>query len=129
MNLRCAECAHDLKEAAGQKLREEFGGIQITKRNKVLLRLFLLFIIGVPGLAAAVMALGVATDLWGADVFLYLVLLAFLSAPGIMIFNYRIALLRRRCACGKADYRFIGMLGRSYCYSCASCGRPLRIRD
>jgi hypothetical protein len=75
------------------------------------------------------MGAGVALKLWGADVFLYLVVFAFLSAPGIMIFNYQIASLRRQCACGRPDYRFLGMLGRSYCYRCDSCGRLLRIRD
>lgn len=129
MKLTCTACGRDLRETAGQRLREEFGGIQITKRNRLMIRLFLLFILGVPILAAAVMGAGVALELWGADVFLYLVVFAFLSAPGIMMFNYQIASLRRQCACGTPDYRFLGMLGRSYCYACATCGRLLRIRD
>jgi hypothetical protein len=31
--------------------------------------------------------------------------------------------------CGEPDYVFLGMLGRSYCYRCSSCGRLLRLRD
>ena len=129
MNLNCTECGADLKEAAAQKLRDEFGQVEISRQNRRMIRRFFLFILGVPLLAAAVMGTGVVLGLWGAEVFLYLVMLAFLSAPAIMRFNYQIASLRSRCACGSPDYRFHGMLGRSYCYSCASCGRRLRIRD
>ena len=52
-----------------------------------------------------------------------------LLAPTIMWFNWQIASIRCRCECGKPAYKFMGMLGRSYCYRCSSCGRLLRLRD
>jgi hypothetical protein len=46
-----------------------------------------------------------------------------------MWFNYQIASIRCWCECGRPGYKFMGLLGRSYCYRCSSCGRRLRLKD
>jgi hypothetical protein len=52
-----------------------------------------------------------------------------LLAPAIFWFNWRIASIRHRCACGRPDYRLMGLIGRSYAFRCSTCGRLLRLRD
>jgi uncharacterized protein YbaR (Trm112 family) len=129
MILSCPECGQDLRDVAGQKLREAFGGLDIPERNRTLRRRFLFVMIGIPLLVAAVMTAGMVLGFWGAEVFLSFLVLALFAAPSLMIASYRIALLRHSCACGLPDYRFHGMLGRSSCYRCASCGRFLKLHE
>ena len=52
-----------------------------------------------------------------------------LLQPMILLFNWQVHSPRFRCDCGQPAYKFMGMLGRSYCYRCSSCGRLLRLRD
>jgi hypothetical protein len=73
--------------------------------------------------------LGVWAGLWGIWVFSLLGLSALLITPATMWCNYRIASIRQQCPCGKPDYLFMGLLGKSYCYRCTSCGTRLRLRD
>jgi hypothetical protein len=58
-----------------------------------------------------------------------LMLLPVFVAPLALWFNWRDASLRSRCQCGKPEYELLGLLGRSYCYRCRSCGQPLLFRD
>ena len=129
MKLSCPECTQDLHDVAGQKLREEFGELNMPKRNSILRRRFLFIVIALPLLAAAALGTGMALGYWGAEVFLSFLVLALFTAPSLMVFSYTVAQLRSSCRCGAPDYRFHGMLGRSYCYRCANCGQQLKLRD
>jgi hypothetical protein len=46
----------------------------------------------------------------------------------IRTFNRRVYGLKAQCACGQPAYHFMGLLGRTDCYRCATCGRLLRLR-
>ena len=119
-NLTCPRCGNNLKEEAAKRLTEMFSGIPTSAENKRFLFWFIIFIIGVPLL---IISLG------GSKTFTAFGFLIFFIFPAIIYFNYKVASLRNRCACGKPNYLFMGMLGRSYCYRCSSCGRLLRLRD
>jgi hypothetical protein len=128
-DLDCARCGASLRDAAGGKLVELFTDVPIPLGNRRLLAGFLASVVRAPLFLLALTILGVGAG-WGAfrhraDV----PLLALLLGPTLMWFNWQIASLRSRCACGDPAYKFMGMLGRSYCYRCSTCGRRLRLRD
>ena len=83
----------------------------------------------IPLLFAAAVWLGVPNGRWGGWAFSLLALLALFSGPAVMWCNYRIHSIRHECECGKPDYLFMGLLGRSSCHRCSSCGKLLRLRD
>lgn len=124
-DLTCRSCGADLRQAAGTKLVELFANVGMPPKNKRLMATFIALILGfvVPGMILTLFErwreLGVAL------VRVPLLLLA----PTILWFNGQIASIRSRCECGRPDHKFMGLLGRSYCYRCSSCGRLLRLRD
>ncbi len=61
--------------------------------------------------------------------FLALTGLILLLPPAIFWFNWQIHGARHRCECGQPAYVFMGLLERSYCYRCSTCGKLLRVRD
>ncbi len=128
-NLKCPECGKDLKDEAAAKLVELFGDIPIDQRNKGYLMLFITAVVGIPAVLLAFIAMGVKTGLWGTQAYTLLTLLPILIAPAIMLMNYKIGRISTQCECGGAKYIFLGMLGRSYCHHCSSCGKLLRTRD
>jgi len=117
-NLACPKCNNELKEEANKKLIELFSNISISSLNKKYLTLFLVSILAI--LPLALFLLG------GFKLFPFMILFIL---PAIFIFNYKIASIRFRCVCGKPNYIFMGMLGRSYCHRCSSCGKLLRTKD
>lgn len=119
-DLICAQCKKDIKETAAKKLVELFAPVAVPAGNKKMLIGFLALIFAVPLLCHA---------LWGPKAAIFFPLALIFILPAILFFNYRIALLRQHCQCGNPQYLFMGLLGRSYCYRCSSCGRLLRIRD
>jgi hypothetical protein len=127
-NLLCAECGHDLKEPAGEKLRELFKDVSIPPRNKGLIYRFLFAVIGIPLMVTGIVGAGVVAGWWGNRAFLWLNIWWIIAGPAILIFNDKVHSIRFACECGKPNYLFMGMLGRSYCYRC-SCGKLLRVRD
>jgi hypothetical protein len=128
-NLRCPSCGADLRGEAGEKLVELFAGVPTPPANRRLLAGFVARLVGVMLVLMAGLYLGVHVGWWGYQAFQALTLLPMLVMPLILWLNWRIASLRFLCECGKPDYDFMGLLGRSYCYRCHSCGRPLRLRD
>jgi hypothetical protein len=128
-NITCPECGKDLREEAGSKLVELFEGITLDRRNKRYLMWFVIALIGIPLIIAGLIEAGVQAKLWGNIAFIALVFMPLFLMPGIMLLNYRIGLISSECECGGTGYIFIGMLGRSYCYRCPSCGKLLRVRD
>jgi hypothetical protein len=124
-DLTCRSCGADLRQAASTKLVELFADVGVPTRNKRLMATFIALILGfeIPGTILSLFErwreLGVAL------VRAPLLLLA----PAILWFNGQIASIRSRCECGRPDYKFMGLLGRSYCYRCSTCGRLLRLRD
>jgi hypothetical protein len=128
-DLDCARCGASLRDAAGRKLVELFTDVSIPLRNRQLIAWFLTCMVRAPLRLLAAVILGVGAG-WGA--FRHpaiLPLFALLLGPMIMWFNWQIASMRSRCECGDPAYKFMGMLGRSYCYRCSTCGRLLRLRD
>lgn len=118
-NLVCPECKKTLKEEAGQKLAELFSEIKVPSVNKKIMVGFILFLI-------SPILFGIIFGFKGFLIFLPMLILL---GPAIMFLNYRIASIRYQCECGKPDYIFMGLLGRSYCHRCANCGKLLRLRD
>ena len=108
---------------------EQFSGIAVPGRNKSLIAWFVVFVTGVPLVLMACIYLGIRAGYWGNQAFTSLTLMAVIIGPAIMVFNYRISSVRRTCGCGSPDYIFMGLLGRSYCFRCSSCGNLLRMRD
>ncbi len=127
-NLSCPQCGHDLKDAAGEKLRELFKDVSIPPRNKGLLYGLILAVVGLPLALAGIIWAGVNAGWWGEGAFVWLTLCWIVVGPAIFIFNYKVHSIRFTCECGHPRYVFMGMLGRSYCYRC-SCGKLLRVRD
>ena len=117
--LQCTHCGCELREEAGKKLIELFSEITIPPWNKHLIIWFV--VAGMTMLAAVYFGKPAIGD-WAYAAFIFFPAL-------IMVFNYRVASIRSRCACGNPKYAFMGLLGRTYCYRCSSCGRLLRLRD
>jgi hypothetical protein len=115
----CTHCNGDLRKVAGKKLVEMFSGVQIPTQNKKIMATFSTVLV-------ALLALVILGDhflgVWS------LALMGLLG-PAIVLFSYRISLLRHRCSCCNPDYTFMGMLGRSCCYRCSACGSLRRLRD
>ncbi len=122
-NLNCPQCVADLHEAAGKKLVELFADIAVTPFNRRLIVWFVgLCAGGIPLFLGAGTFLG---SLGQGATFLGVVYYGLL----VMWFNGQVASIRYRCVCGNPTYKFMGMLGRSYCYRCSSCGKLLRLQD
>jgi hypothetical protein len=125
VDLTCRSCGADLRQAAGTKLVELFASVGVPPRNKRLIMTFIALILAVE-LPGAILSLFQRWRQLG----VFLLGTPLLPvAPTILWFNGQIASIRSRCECGKPDYKFMGLLGRSYCYRCSSCGRLLRLRD
>ena len=128
-NVSCSECGKDLKQEGGEKLVELFSGIAVPGRNKVLIAWFVACMAGISLILVACIHLGIRAGFWGRQAFAGLPLMAIAIGPAIMYFNYKVASIRMTCDCGSPDYILMGLLGRSYCHRCSSCGRLLRMRD
>jgi len=125
----CAECGNGLKHEAGQKVVELFSEIAVPSKNKIFIAWFVACTVGIPLVLTALIYLGVRFGLWGWQSFTILSFMVILIGPAIMFFNYKISSMRRACECGTPAYIFMGLLGRSSCFRCSSCGRLLRMRD
>ena len=126
VNVSCAGCRADLRAAAADKLVELFGDVAINSTNRWLIAIFAIyFLLMLPLLLWTVMRFPVARGLEAMIGVGHVLLIH----PIIRWFNNRVAALRHSCACGKPHYKFMGMLGRSYCYRCSTCGQLLRLRD
>jgi hypothetical protein len=126
--LDCPACGAGLKATAGEKLLELFADVPLPARNRRLMSWFVALHVGLPLAMVAVIAPGIRyrREAWALTVLMLLVL----SSRSLgMWFNYQIASIRCRCQCGRPGYKFMGLLGRSYCYRCSSCGRRLRLKD
>jgi hypothetical protein len=120
--LHCAHCGLDLKETTGQKLAELFGDLAIPPAALRLLAFFILFMV----LWTGAMTWSIVGR-WRHPQILLLPLI--LLGPLRIYVNWKVHSLRTHCGCGAPDYKFMGLLGRSYCYRCSSCGSLLRLRD
>lgn len=119
-DLKCPACGADLRETAAGKLKELFLNVPLEAQNKKVLSGFILLIVLIPLLLVAI---------FGKKGFFVFPFMAIFIGPAILYFNYKIAILRKKCECGRPDYVFMGLLGRSYCHRCSSCGRLMRTRD
>ena len=128
-NVTCPECGKSLKDEAGHKLVELFSGVVTSAQNKRLLYGFVLVALVLPLILFAVLYTGFVVGWWGNLAFVWLNLVWILATPAILVFNYKVASIRFICECGKPHYLFMGLLGRSCCYRCSTCGRLLRLRD
>ena len=125
--LHCSTCGADLKGAAREKLPELFADVTVPARNRRLMLGFVLFFIGFVAFLVAGVFLFIVVG-WKISAFLMPPLMI-LAAGARFWFNYQIASMRYQCECGNPAYKFMGLLGRSYCYRCSSCGKLLRLRD
>lgn len=128
-NVSCPNCGQDLKRTAGGKLVDLFSGVPTPARNKRLLWVFVSLIFGVPLLLFAGIWAGVQAGWWSSTAYTALAGMSLLLLPTMFWFNWQVHGIRHRCECGKPAYLFMGLLGRSYCYRCSSCGKLLRLRD
>jgi hypothetical protein len=128
-NVACSNCGDDLREEAGDRLVSLFAGVAAPTVNSRLIAWFWGLVIGVPFLLVGLLFTGVQSGWWSYQAFMALIVLSLFVAPSIMWFNYRVASIRCQCQCGRPAYVFMGLLGRSSCYRCASCGNLLRLRD
>lgn len=128
-NLSCPNCGSDLEEAAGDMLTEIFADVSTPPQNRRILRWFIAWVVVMPMFVALGIAAGISAGLWSSRAFIALSMLPVLVAPVILWMNHAVASLRASCACGEPAYLFMGLLGRSYCYRCSTCGRLLRLRD
>ncbi len=118
----CPNCGRDLRGAAGDCLVATFSDVAVPQGNK---RLVVYFAMAVTVITTVPIAVQLALK----PGFHVASFGAILVMPLIFTFNYAVAATRRRCPCGQPRYIFMGLLGRSYCYRCATCGRLLRLRD
>ena len=119
-NLECPKCGDDMKEVAGEKLVALFAEEATPAKFKQMALLFIVVLAGIPALL-----LVLPRSWWTYAMIPYFLLLQ----PMIFLFNWQVHSPRFRCDCGEPAYKFMGLLGRSYCYRCSSCGRLLRLRD
>ena len=127
--LHCPQCGKDLRREAGEKLVALFSPVPPPVRNRRILMGFIGLMVGLPLVLCIALFAGVKMGYWGYRAFQGLTFLPILIAPAILLFNWQVNAIRRTCDCDAPDYRFMGMLGRSYCHRCATCGKLLRIRD
>jgi hypothetical protein len=113
-------CPHSMKRLSGKEK---------DTRNRLLLLTFIGLMVGLPLLAFAAIWAGVQLGWWGNIAYTALAGLSLLLLPNMFWFNWQVHGIRHRCECGNPDYLFMGLLGRSYCYRCSSCGKLLRLRD
>jgi hypothetical protein len=128
-NLNCSKCGVGLKDAAGSKLVELFSEVRIPKRNRYLLTGAAAFAV-VMVVAGLIALLGVSfAPALVTPAITVVVFTAVLMRVYFFWFNWQITSLRHECECGNPAYKFMGLLGRSYCYRCSSCSKLLRLRD
>lgn len=123
-NVHCPRCDNDLKQAAGEKLVQLFADVSIPPQNQRWIISFVAFwIVWMALFCLGVMLLPRPAFVWVRG--------AMMGAAGIslILFRYGTQWLLHRCECGAPDYKFMGMLGRSYCLRCSTCGKLLRLRD
>jgi hypothetical protein len=128
-NLNCPKCGAGLRDAAASKLVELFSDVQIPGKNRRL-------IVGAAAFAIAVLvaSMSVVAGVMRAPALVMpagtvAVLSIALMRLYFVWFNWQVTSLRHECACGNPAYKFMGMLGRSYCYRCSSCSSRIRLRD
>lgn len=120
-NVTCSECGHDLKTIAEETLVTMFNNVSLSPRNKLIIFVFIVMVIVV---LLSMVGIWYEPLNWLAPAQIPVVVILLLSYPA---FNYWIHSLRICCECGNPKYLFLGLLGRSYCYRCSSCGRMLRL--
>jgi hypothetical protein len=125
----CPQCGNRLTEEAGKTLVGMFRDVPMPEKNSRIIGEFIVGLFLVPLLFAGLLVAGVQMGWWGYSAFMVLAASALFIQPLVMVMNYRIAMLRSSCPCGRPEYLFMGQLGRSACYCCSSCGRLLRLRD
>ncbi len=124
-DLACTQCGANVKKEAGVELVSLFENQPIDPRNKRILSLFLGGILF--WLVTGMGLFGIMrTPLFG---FFVVSLPMMALVPVMMGMNAKIQGLRRTCPCGTPAYKFMGMLGRSYCFRCSTCGRLMRLKD
>ena len=128
-NLTCYQCGQDLTQKASEKILELFSDVPSPTRNKLLLLTFIGLMVGLPMLLFLGVWEGIQLGWWGNIAYIAIAGLSLILFPVMFWFNLRLHDIRRRCQCGNPDYLFMGLLGRSSCYRCSSCGRLLRLRD
>jgi hypothetical protein len=115
----CTSCGKDLRKEAGDALVALFKQVKMHRGNGRLISL------GLVGLASLLIIVLLGSAWLGSAMVGVLGLLG----PLIMVFNYKVAGLRYRCGCAEPAPKFMGLLGRSYCYRCSNCGNLIRLRD
>ncbi len=124
-DLGCPACGARQEDSAGKKLVELFAHVGVPPANKRLMEVFITVIVSFELSGTILILLGGWRELGGYLLRTPLILLV----PAILWFNRQVASIRSRCECGSTAYKFMGLLGRSYCFRCSSCGRLLRLRD
>jgi hypothetical protein len=126
-NLSCPSCGADLREAARAKLVELFSDVPTDRENRRLMGLFVALCVPPMVATGAMLTRGGRgpNPAWMAAAWAPLVLMPWVARW----FTTRVHARLQRCDCGRPAYKFMGMLGRSYCYRCSSCGVKLKLRD
>jgi hypothetical protein len=122
-NVTCSKCHAGLKDAAVGKLVEMFADEAIPPTNRKAIGGYLILTV-----AFLVCIVGRFFMRLPAFDWLYPVILVLFSSSAFW-FTQAVHNARHQCECGNPSYLFMGMLGRSYCLRCSSCGKLLRLRD
>lgn len=119
-NLHCPRCKADLTRVAGQQLVALFGDVRLGAANRRLI----VIAVGLGLVLPALLLVGFA--LWGWPAWIVGLLFALVGAL-MQWMGLAPSFWQRRCECGNPQHKFMGMLGRSCCYRCSSCGRLKRV--
>ncbi len=111
--LQCPDCENDLKNEAGNKLVDLFQNIRTANKHITIMFIGLILFITILIILKIIpspLAIGL------------------LLAPMIIYFNYKSTSALQKCDCNAPNYIFMGMLGRTCCYRCSTCGKLKRLR-
>jgi hypothetical protein len=122
--LQCGRCGKDLKQEAGEELVRLFADQPVDPRSR---RILTFMVVGI----CLWLALGFGLNFVLPQPWFSFVVVGpiALLTPLLMLVNSKINAIRRVCPCGSPAYKFMGLLGRTYCHRCSTCGRLLRLQD
>ncbi|OGW37025.1 MAG: hypothetical protein A2X58_09950 [Nitrospirae bacterium GWC2_56_14] len=127
--LACPACGQRLIDEPVRKLAGLYTEVPLSAQNHRIIKQFIAGLVIVPAAFAFVLFMGLQMGWWRNNAFGLLVLSAAMIPLLVMLKNYRIAMLRSVCVCGKPAYRFLGIVQGTCCYCCSSCGQLLRLQE
>jgi len=129
MTLHCLACGQDLQREAESEIVKLFSDIHISKKNAKLITWNRICSVCLSFLLLLCLYFSMFTDFPIRQTFPSFVLISLVFIVVVKYFVYQFTLLKKACACGSTKLVFMGSLGQSYCFRCASCGTLVKIDD